>query len=155
MVEYFRLIHRKHRDTPLHYGTHGARWNPRGVLVLYAASSVSLVMTEFLSLIGSAVLQSDWALITLGIRSDPPFVEVNSLPHDWNEMLYPISTQQFGKQWVSSKTSVCIKVPSVRIPILAYPKEHKLLINSHHPEFSREVVVLSVDDIQFNMGPTR
>jgi hypothetical protein len=49
-------------------------------------------------------------------------------------------------------TSICLKVPSARILLKAYPREHNLLINPLHPNLLGEVKVVSVDDLFFNLN---
>lgn len=152
MPNYFRIIQRRLAGSPLGYGSGGARWNPRGVPVIYAGSSVSIITTEFLSIKGSAVVESEWSLVTLAVSQPPPQLDVKSLPIDWDARPHPLSTQEFGRQWTRLKSSVCLKVPSARIPLKAYPSEHNLLIDPLHPAFMREVVVLSIDSLFFNLN---
>jgi RES domain-containing protein len=152
MASYFRIIQRRLATNPLGYGMGGARWNPRGIPVIYAGSSVSIITTEFLSIKGSAVVAAEWSLVTLTIGGSTPEVEVKSLPKDWDARPYPLSTQEFGRQWSRLKSSVCLKVPSARIPLKAYPAEHNLLIDPLHPGFIKEVLIASVDNMFFNLN---
>jgi RES domain-containing protein len=152
MPNYFRIIQRRLASNPLGYGTGGARWNPRGVPVIYAGSSISIITTEFLSIKGSAVVDAEWSLVTLSVSRTPPQLDVKSLPKDWDARPYPLSTQEFGRQWTRLKSSVSLKVPSARIPLKAFPSEHNLLIDPLHPAFAREVSVLTVDPLYFNLN---
>jgi RES domain-containing protein len=152
MASYFRIIQRRLATHPLGYGPGGARWNPRGVPMIYAGSSVSIITTEFLSIKGSAVVEAEWSLVTISITSDPPQLDTKSLPKDWDARPFPLSTQEFGRQWARMKSSVCLKVPSARIPLKAYPSEHNLLIDPLHPSLAREVKVTSVDNMFFNLN---
>jgi len=152
MPSYYRIIQRRLASNPLGYGSGGARWNPRGVPVIYAGSSISIITTEFLSIKGSAVVAAEWSLVTLTIADNPPVLDVKSLPKDWDARPYPLSTQEFGRQWTRLKSSVCLKVPSARIPLKAYPLEHNLLIDPLHPAFNKEVVVASIDQMFFNLN---
>jgi RES domain-containing protein len=152
MPSYFRIIQRRLAANPLGYGLGGARWNPRGVPLIYAGSSVSIITTEFLSIKGSAVVTAEWSLVTLAITGQVPEVDVKSLPKDWDSRPYPLSTQEFGRQWTRLKSSVCLKVPSARIPLKAYPTEHNLLIDPLHPAFPKEISVASIDHMFFNLN---
>lgn len=120
--------------------------------MIYAGSSVAIITSEFLSVKGGAVVDQQWSLITFAIASDPPYLDTVSLPMNWDSRPYPLSTQEFGRTWARGNTSVCLKVPSSRILLKAYPKEHNLLINPVHPELSKEVTVTSVDNLFFNLN---
>jgi RES domain-containing protein len=152
MANYFRIIQRRLASNPLGYGTGGARWNPRGVPLIYAGSNVSIITTEFLSIKGSAVVAAEWSLVTMSIAGGPPQLDIKLLPKDWDARPFPLSTQEFGRQWTRTKSSVCLKVPSARIPLKAYPSEHNLLIDPLHPSLSKEISVTSVDNMFFNLN---
>ncbi len=152
MADYFRIIQKKHAATPMGYGSGGARWNSRGVPMIYAGSSVAIITSEFLSIKGGTVVEQAWSLITYSVLSDPPVLDAALLPDDWDSRPYPLSTQEFGKIWARTNTSVCLKVPSARILLKAYPQEHNLLINPLHPNLPNEVTVVSVDDLFFNLN---
>jgi RES domain-containing protein len=152
MADYFRIIQKKHAASPLGYGSGGARWNSRGVPMIYAGSSISIITSEFISIKGGAVVDQEWLLVTYSVLSDPPLLDAASLPIDWDSRPYPLSTQEFGRNWARTNTSVCLKVPSARILLKAYPKEHNLLINPLHPNLLNEVTVASVDDMFFNLN---
>ncbi|HEV8507813.1 MAG TPA: RES domain-containing protein, partial [Chitinophagaceae bacterium] len=152
MHEYFRIIQRKHESTPLAFGSGGARWNPKGVPLIYAGSHCSLVILEFLCIKGSSVMSSEWSLLSLSIKSEPSVIDVKTLPIDWDVKPYPGTTQDIGRGWVKENTSVCLKVPSIRIPLNVFPNEHSLLINPMHPDFLKEVEVKNVDLLSFNLN---
>lgn len=152
MAEYYRLLARKHIENPLGYGLGGARWNVRGMPMIYAGSSIAIITSEFLSIKGAAVVKESWSLVTYSIENDPPYLETDLLPIDWDSRPHPISTQEFGRTWARGNSSVCLKVPSARILLKAYPKEHNLLINPLHPKLHKKVKVLSVDDLHFNLN---
>lgn len=148
-MDYYRIIRRIHADTPMAYGKAGARWNPRHVPMIYAASSVSLAMTEYLSIKGTAVLTTEWSLVTYSISKTHPLLEKISLPDGWNALPYALATQRFGEQWAKDQTSVCLKVPSTRLPLTAYPREHNMLINPLHPDVAKVVSVKDVEELSF------
>ncbi len=152
MPYYFRLIHKKWTNSPFGYGTAGGRWNPPGVPMVYAGSSVSLIFSEFFSIRGSAVLKSEWSLITFKVKKEHPELESTSLPDYWFESPYPLTTQEFGRAWQRSMKSACLKVPSARIPFIAYPREHILLINPLHPSLLKEVTCHSIQPVKFNIN---
>jgi RES domain-containing protein len=152
MADYFRIVSKTNSDKPFGYGKGAARWNPKNVPIIYAASSTSLAMTEFLCIKGSVVLKTEWSLITYAIATEPPLLEPDTLPSDWDARPHSMSTQQFGEEWIKSLTSLCLKVPSARLPLGAYPTEHNLLINPVHPNLLKEVKVKSISSLHFNLN---
>ena len=119
--------------------------------MIYAGSSVAIVTSEFISIKGAAVVDTEWSLITYSMISEPPFLEIRSLPTGWDARPFPLTTQEVGAKWAKSLRSVCLKVPSARILLKAYPKEHNLLINPLHPDFRRDIRLNSVSDMFFNL----
>jgi RES domain-containing protein len=151
-MDYFRIIQRKHAGSPLGYGNMAGRWNPRNVPVIYACSAVSLSMTEYLCIRGTSLLSTTWSLLTYTIDIDIPSLEKDTLPVEWDSRPYPLTTQLFGYDWVRNQASVCLKVPSARLLLSAYPREHNLVINPFHPDFQRTVTVKSVEDLYFHLN---
>ncbi len=151
-MDYFRIIQRKHAGSPLGYGNMAGRWNPRNVPVIYACSAVSLSMTEYLCIRGTSLLSTKWSLITYTIDIDIPSLEKDTLPVEWDSRPYPLTTQLFGYDWVRNQASVCLKVPSARLLLSAYPREHNLVVNPFHPDFQKTVTVKSVEDLHFHLN---
>jgi len=151
-MDYFRIIQRKHAGSPLGYGNMAGRWNPRNVPVIYACSAVSLSMTEYLCIRGTSLLSTKWSLLTYTIDIDIPSLEKDTLPVEWDSRPYPLTTQLFGYDWVRNQASVCLKVPSARLLLSAYPREHNLVVNPFHPDFQRTVIVKSVEDLYFHLN---
>ncbi|MBX7125332.1 MAG: RES family NAD+ phosphorylase, partial [Cyclobacteriaceae bacterium] len=145
-MEYFRIVKREYADQPLGYGAAAGRWNPRQVPMIYASSSVALTVTEYLSIKGPQVVTTHWSLITYELLSDAPILEKDGLPQSWDARPYSLSTQFFGQSWAMRRAGVALKVPSARLPLSAYPREHNLLINPLHPDFSAKVVVSRVEE---------
>jgi RES domain-containing protein len=151
-MEYFRIIKREHIKSPLGYGNMAGRWNQRNVPMIYACSSVSLSMTEYLSIKGTQVLSTEWSLITYSIDIEIPNLEKESLPIEWDSRPYPLTTQLFGSSWIRSQASVCLKVPSARLLLSVYTKEHNLLINPFHPDFIKTVTINNIEDLYFHLN---
>ena len=152
MTEYFRIFQRKHAGSPMTYGLGAARWNPRGIPIIYAGSSVAIITTEFLSIWGGTVIDSKWSMATYSIEGSISSLDVGKLPKDWDSRPYPLSTQDFGRKWAQTNYSVCLKIPSSRILLKAFPREHNLLINPLHKDFAKEIQLVSVDDLHFNLN---
>ncbi len=151
-MDYYRIIKSIHSSNPLGYGLNAGRWNSRNAPVIYACSSVALSMTEYLCIKGTALLNTEWSLVTYSIDTDIPALEKNTLPEEWDARPYPLKTQIFGDQWFKSKISVGLKIPSARLLLSAYPREHNLLLNPFHPGFLKAVAVKSVEDLYFHLN---
>src|SRR6478609_5924052 len=136
-MEYYRIIKREHASSPLGYGKNAGRWNSRNVPIIYACSTASLSMTEYLCIRGTALLTTKWSLVTYTVEIDTPSLEKETLPIEWDSRPYPLTTQLFGNRWVHDQPSVCLKVPSARLLLSAYPREHNLLVNPFHPDFAK------------------
>jgi len=151
-MEYYRIIQRHHATAPLGYGNAAGRWNLRNVPVLYACSTVSLSMTEYLCIKGTSLLTTKWSLATYEVDQEIPMLEKDTLPVEWDSRPHPLTTQLFGDGWVRNKTSVGLKVPSARLVLSAYPREHNLLLNPFHPDFLKRVKVKRVEDLYFHLN---
>jgi len=151
-VVYFRLIEKKHQDSPLGYGRAGGRWNLPGTPIIYACNNSAINFLELLSIKGPIVASAKWCLVTMEIKGDIPYLEPKDLPGDWNMRPYPKSTQRFGTNWAQEKMSACLKVPSCRLPIFRYPYEHNLLINPVHPDIQKSLKIASVEEVEFELN---
>ena len=134
------------------YGQNAGRWNSRNIPLIYACSAVSLAMTEYLCIKGTSLLSTAWSLVTYTIDVDIPNLEKDNLPTEWDARPYPLSTQLFGDFWFKNRASVGLKIPSARLILSAYPREHNLLINPFHPAFLKDVQVKLIEDLHFQLN---
>lgn len=116
--------------------THGGRWNPIGMPMLYAASSISLAAVERLVHLG----HSPWPEQELVAIDFPDSAEIYRPSHDvlparWDAMPTSSAAQAFGRAWLIDGTSLAMAVPSVVIP-----EQVNILLNPMHPEFSQVVL---------------
>jgi RES domain-containing protein len=82
-------------------------------------------------------------------RIDPDTVE-NSLPDLKNRGIDPrdvTSTRVYGDEWVTSRRSVVLRVPSV-----AAPASYNFLLNPDHPEFEEAVARELLGPFQYDEG---
>ena len=149
---YFILMEDLPDRTPLGFGLAGARWNSNGIPMIYACNHIALNYLELLAIKGSAVAKCNWFLATIEVLGDIPSLDPSSLPQDWRMRPYPLSTQESGSLWAKRKTSPYLKVPSCRIPIAAYPKEHNLLINPLHPDFNNLVKFVKSEHANYEIN---
>ena len=121
-----------------------ARWNPKGSRMIYAASSPSLALLEYLCIRGNAVASRQWYMIVYEIRNEDLVgtLEAGSLPPDWNALPHGKATQDFGRAWLNERAFPFLRVPSARMNIRFFPGEFNLLINSEFPRLSKELKVL-------------
>ncbi len=120
--------------------------------MIYACAMSSLNFLELLSIKGPVVTLSKWKLVILEIEGAIPELDADFLPSDWKNRPYPRSTQEFGTSWAKGMISPVLKIPSIRIPIKSFPKEHNLLINPLHKEFSKTVKLLEEWDVTFEVN---
>jgi len=112
---------------------YGGRWNSRGVRVVYASTSLALAAVETFVNLEPKLLPKDLVSIEGRIpdaleiaRLDP-----KSLPANWHETRDE-SLRRFGDEWVRTRQTVALLVPSAAIR-----GEWNLLINPAHSNFSR------------------
>jgi RES domain-containing protein len=110
------------------------RWNPKGVPVVYCASSLSLATLEYFVHVNPEEVPDD----LVSIRAELPEsvaierVDRKALPRTWRDYPAPGKLKDIGGEWADSKRSVVLEVPSV-----VTPGEANLVINPIHPEFAR------------------
>lgn len=104
------------------------RWNAK-YQVIYSASNYSLAMLEKLvhSNTGDIPKNQQWIEITIPVGTTYETVTTYSL-QNWQQLLI---SKNFGDNWLKSKRSCILIVPSVIAPV-----DHNILINEFHPQFS-------------------
>ena len=129
----------------------GARWNPRGVYMVYTAESISLAALEMLvHLPGEALLHHLY--VRIPVEFDSALVEClrpSDLPARWNSNPPAEATQKIGADWVRALQSPVLKVPSSVIP-----EEHNYLLNPLHPDFGA-LQIGAVDSFSFDKRMVR
>lgn len=115
---------------------YGGRWNPPGVKCIYCAETKALSYLEYTSFVSppDRDVENDILFYPIVI---PPLVsrtalDVATLPADWRakEEL----TREMGREWVSTRRSCVLAVPSSLIP-----RERYILINPEHDDFTHVV----------------
>lgn len=111
----------------------GGRFNSKGTPVVYLAGSMSLAVLEMLVHVQRAQLLD--AYLCASATFDESFirtVSASDLPLDWRESPPSPRSQSVGDEWVASRTSAVLRVPSVLIEA-----EWNYMLNPNHPDFSR------------------
>ncbi|MDB0056761.1 RES family NAD+ phosphorylase [Akkermansiaceae bacterium] len=112
----------------------GGRWNPIGSRMVYLASSLSLATLElFVHTEDHAMLMRLFSY--LPITFDSKLIETpkpKDLPKGWDSPEIMASTQIYGGDWLRSKRSAVLAVPSA-----VTQSEVNYLLNPEHPDFSK------------------
>jgi len=135
-------------------GLFGGRWNPKGIQLVYTASSISLATLEYLVHNFHLMQSQDLCLTKIQITKPRSIEEISTgnLPSDWNEKSYlPVSSQQIGLDFFTSKKHYILKVPSAIVP-----GEFNYLLNPFHPyhsstEIKEQVFPFSIDKRLFSL----
>lgn len=116
---------------------YGGRWNRPGTRAVYAASSLSLAVLEYLVHFDlDDPPEGRFWFFYVEIPKDVVVrtVDVNTLPNAWNAYPGPEVLKGIGTQWVSSGNTAVLEVPSAVVP------ESNYLLNPIHPDFQGLVI---------------
>jgi RES domain-containing protein len=112
---------------------YGSRWNPKGVPMVYTASTLSLAALEALVHFAIDTAPLDYVALTIRVPDDAvERVAAKTLPADWNAMAAPAACQELGARWAAEGRSLGLSVPSAVVP-----SENNILLNPLHPDFSK------------------
>jgi RES domain-containing protein len=112
---------------------YGSRWNPKGVPMVYTASTLSLAALEALVHFAIDTAPLDYVALTIRVPDDAvERVAANTLPAGWNAMAAPAACQEVGARWAAEGRSLGLAVPSVVVP-----SEDNILLNPRHPDFAK------------------
>ena len=112
----------------------GGRWNPKGVPVVYTASSLALAVLELLVHVDIDLLPDDLLSCAIDVPKNLPIerLEISTLPSGWRNHPAPEALQDIGVNWVHRQASAVLAVSSAMIP-----NEYSFLLNPAHPDFSQ------------------
>ena len=102
------------------------RWNKAGLPIVYASGNLSLCVLE--RRVHSAQQPKDDVALEIEVPDDN-IEYLSSLPSGWQSR--QDLTQTLGTEWLESKRSLCLAVPSVLVPEINY------LINPLHKDFAK------------------
>lgn len=116
-----------------------ARWNSKGIKMLYFAESLALACLENAVHRTQVDLNNiNFAMVTVHVPNDYSVIDANSLPMGWDQ-ISPAGInicQQIGDNWIKSNSSLILKVPSVIIS-----GEYNFLVNPNHADISKLKIV--------------
>jgi RES domain-containing protein len=136
MATAWRIVKRRHAARALEGDgarLYGGRWNPPGVRVAYLAESRALALLEVLVHLGESAALAGF--VALGVEVDSrrlERVEESALPARWWSSPAPAALQALGAEWLASRRSLWLSVPSAIVPA-----ERILLLNPEHPAAAR------------------
>ena len=105
----------------------GGRWNSKGKPMVYTASCGALATVEYLAHL--TFLPSSLMMMYIDIPDTLKIEKVKSVPAD------PAAFLQIGNEWLDSKSTSVLEVPSVLVP-----NQKNYLINPHHPLLAAIVI---------------
>jgi len=107
----------------------GGRWNPKGIPILYCASTSSLAILEKLVSIDMDLLPEDLCIAALEIpKSKILKIPEEELPKNWNHYPSPDALKSIGKSWIELGNFCTLQIPSA-----VNSMESNYLINVKHP----------------------
>jgi RES domain-containing protein len=111
---------------------YGGRWNPKGIPVVYTASTRSLAMLEML--VQDQPLRARYVIIAaripLNVRVER--ISTSALPGDWSTPGRADELRAMGAHWITRAKSAVLCVPSTVVT-----SEFNYLLNPAHADFVR------------------
>lgn len=124
----------------------GARWNRPGQPVLYFGTNPSLARLEMANYIPSPrMVPATYVLAQYWLDDAAPTEEMNlALPADWDAFPYPDSTQDIGGNWLASRGTLGLLVPSVADKLMV---DRCMVVNPLHPAIGMIRCVKHTDEL--------
>jgi RES domain-containing protein len=109
----------------------GGRWNPPGTPAIYTSDSLALAILELIVHLEAYDDIANYVAIPVQFGDAQVAVwPTETLPKKWAALPISSHTQKLGKNWLDTKQSLVLKVPSAVVHL-----EHNFVINPLHPEF--------------------
>lgn len=125
------IVYRLHRDTrqPFEYNINQEnRWNPAHTPLLYCAATISLCCLEVLVHTDSDLIPDNLIWSSAKLPTDPEVFDDECHVGNLEQ------TRAFGQNWIVSRRSLAIRVPSVIVPHTNV--DFNILVNPIHEAFS-------------------
>jgi RES domain-containing protein len=109
-----------------------ARWNSKGLFVIYTASTRALACLENLVHRSGEGLPGVFKITEIEIPDSASFTSITDkeLPADWHLVQNSHLCREIGDQWILENKTLLLIVPSAVIR-----DENNVLINPNHPDF--------------------
>jgi len=123
---------------------YGGRWNSIGMPAVYTTEHISLAVLEILVHIKTLQTPLNYYLITLEIPLSTALVSIDNkkMKRNWKDD--PSYLQSIGDEFLHSKKSLVLKVPSAIIEV-----ENNFIINPAHPDIEK-IKILSAENFIFD-----
>lgn len=112
------------------------RWNEPGQAVLYAAPTIAIAVLETAAHIDDGGLPLNRYLVSLDVPAavwrKRQALDPAALAPTWNAIPAGATSVRIGSDWIKSRRSAILLVPSVIVP-----EEQAALINPAHPDAAR------------------
>ncbi len=142
-MEVFRISTKQYAEKLMASGAEN-RWNLRGEYVIYTGASRSLSTLELTVHLNAIQPNLEYKVMVTHIPDDDSLVrtiKTTELPLHWRNRSAYSTLQKLGSDWINSRETLVLKVPSAVIP-----KEYNYIINTEHPDFKRVIKLVSVED---------
>ena len=148
MIKLFRISLSEHINDMTGTGAkiYGGRWNHAGYPLVYASGSRSLAALEFLVHVPMALAPDNLSIAEINIPKNikRASIKENQLPKNWKNYPAPEEIANLGTNWIKSKSSLLLNVPSAVVD-----KEFNTLINPLHPDM-RFADLVSIEPFSFD-----
>jgi RES domain-containing protein len=139
LISVWRIVKQKHAKNAFDgegARLYGGRWNSPGKPAIYTAESRALALAEILVHLGSSSVLSKYTVFRLDIKeSHVNHLDLSRLPKNWRADPPPRRLQIIGDEWLASRKSAALRIPSAIVP-----GEFNYLLNPLHPDFSEFVI---------------
>ncbi len=117
------------------------RWHHRGHAVLYTSEAASLAVLEFLVHVDPADLPDDLRMVEIDVpnRTSIERCDPTTLAKAWQKIPGPTPLQDFGSEWLASRRTAALRVPSAVVPM-----QFNYVLNPEHSDAKRFRVVTNV-----------
>ncbi|QYM94726.1 RES domain-containing protein [Dickeya ananatis] len=124
---------------------YGGRWNSKGVPCVYLGGTIALCLLETLVHLRDVAMLPAFSLLSVEVP-DTLVMELSrdALPDDWRQDPPPDATRQIGDEWLASRVSLVLKVPST------LTGEWNALFNPEHPKAQQVLSTLQVVPFHFD-----
>lgn len=119
------------------------RWNRDSQWVLYASANRSLAALEQVANRSNIMLHEPYTILVIEVPENESCcttIQTDQLPVNWMQLSEYGRLQEIGSNWYRNAETLLLRVPSVVIP-----QESNYLINTQHPDFSKQVNLFDLE----------
>ena len=125
----------------------GGRWNAPGHAVIYFGLDMATALVEAANYHPSPrLIPPSHCKAIYQLSDDVKLAQVNleNLPQNWQDMPYPLSTQQIGDEFLTSNRAVALLLPSVAVGIEEFSM---VVVNPLHPDISKLKLIDTIQPV--------